>query len=71
MTKFLQNRIREGNQTEEDMSLLKTCVKEECQEISNVPHLFTTRNEVTQYNYDIYNKADNSEKCASKLLIGS
>lgn len=53
------------------MSLLKTCLKEECQEISNVPHLFTTRNEVTQYNYDIYNKADNSDKCALKLLVGS
>lgn len=64
----LLNRIREGNQTEEDMSLLKTCVKEECQEISNVPHLFTTRNEVAQYNYDIYNKADNSEKVCIKAI---
>lgn len=64
----LLNRIRKGNQTEEDFSL-KTCVKEECQEISNVPHLFTTRNEVTQYNYDIYNKADDSEKVSIGSLI--
>lgn len=64
----LLNRKREGNQTEEDMSLLKTCVKEEYQEISNVPHLFTTRNEVTQYNYDIHNKADNSEKMCIKAI---
>lgn len=64
----LLNRKQEGNQIEEDMSLLKTCVKEECQEISNVPQLFTTRNEVTQYNYDIHNKADNSEKVCIKAI---
>lgn len=64
----LLNRIREGNQSAEDMSLLKACLKEECQKISNVPHLFTTRNEVTQYNYDIYNKADNSDKVCIKVI---
>ena len=64
----LLNRLREGNQTEQDMNLLKTCIKEENQNISNIPHLFTTRNEVTAYNKDIYSKADDSEKVCIKAI---
>lgn len=67
----LLNRIREGNQTEEDMSLLKTCVKEECQEISNNRTCLLQEMKLHSTIMTFTIKLIILKKCASKLLIGS
>ncbi|XP_056001840.1 uncharacterized protein LOC130048804 [Ostrea edulis] len=64
----LLNRLREGNQTEQDISLLCQCVKEETPEITSIPHLFTTRKEVQSYNNKIYEMADESQKVSINAL---
>lgn len=64
----LLNRLREGNQTEQDISLLCHCVKAETPDIANIPHLFTTRNEVQSYNNKIYDMADDSHKVSINAI---
>lgn len=48
----LLNRLREGNQTEDDICTLRTKLyTERCDEnINKLPHLFTTRAEAEQHN---------------------
>lgn len=64
----LLNRLREGNQTEQDISLLCHCVKAETPDIANIPHLFATRNEVQSYNNKIYDMADDSHKVSINAI---
>ncbi|XP_061195058.1 uncharacterized protein LOC133203256 [Saccostrea echinata] len=64
----LLNRLREGNQTEQDISVLCQCVKAETPDITNIPHLFTTRNEVQSYNNKIYDMADDSQKVSINAI---
>lgn len=54
----LLNRLREGHHTVDDINILKQHVKEENNQMSSFPHLFTTRKEVQMYNTVVYNEAE-------------
>ncbi|XP_062577467.1 uncharacterized protein LOC134239311 [Saccostrea cucullata] len=64
----LLNRLREGNQTEQDITVLYQCVKSETADTQNIPHLFTTRNEVQSYNNKIYDMADDLQKISVNAI---
>lgn len=57
------NRIREGNHLEEDITALKMQILEEENDTTrNVPHLFTHRCDVQNYNRTIFQHVCNSKK---------
>lgn len=63
----LLNRLREGNHSTEDIEKLETrCIcREECQQseaIGKLPHLFTTRAEVSSHNFCVLEKLPASHK---------
>lgn len=59
------NRIREGNHLEEDITALKMQILEEENDTTrNVPHLFTHRCDVQNYNRTIFQHV-----CNSKITI--
>ena len=60
----LLNRLREGTQTENDIAVLQYCVvqQNDMPAITHLPHLFTTRKEVEEYNGQIFMTADSNFK---------
>lgn len=64
----LLNRLREGHHTVDDINILKQHVKEENNQMSSFPHLFTTRKEVQMYNTVVYNEAERDKKVSIKAL---
>jgi len=61
----LLNRLREGEQTVNDIAILKSRVAHESPLLTSIPHLFTTRLAVQEYNDNIYDAAN----CLRKVLI--
>jgi hypothetical protein len=60
------NRLREGNHTEEDISALKQRVhKTETNFTRNMPHLFTRRCDVENYNKNVF---DDIESCKKTVV---
>lgn len=57
------NRLREGNQDEEDFKTLKEQILQNESNITrNLPHLFTRRCDVQQYNKEIFSHINESNK---------
>lgn len=57
------NRLREGNQDEEDIKTLKEQILQNESNITrNLPHLFTRRCDVQQYNKEIFSHINESNK---------
>lgn len=57
------NRLREGNQDEEDIKTLKGQILQNESNITRIlPHLFTRRCDVQQYNKEIFSHINESNK---------
>lgn len=61
------NRLREGVQTDNDMSVLKKRQKglmnKQTVDYDTIPHLFTTNAEVNSHNMEAYSNASSENKC--------
>ena len=64
----LVNRSREGCHTEFDIELLNKQVTNDCQGFESIPHLFTTRKEVEEYNGKVFENADPSSKVVIEAI---
>lgn len=53
----LLNRLREGKHNADDINVFKMHVTEDDAELSDIPHLYTTRKEVEMYNTRVYDIA--------------
>lgn len=53
----LLNRLREGKHNADDIIVFKMHVTEDDAELSDIPHLYTTRKEVEMYNTRVYDIA--------------
>lgn len=56
------NRLREGQHNVDDVQILSRRIVEENEMTKNVPHLFPTRNEVSNHNRNIFDQLDESKK---------
>lgn len=56
------NRLREGQHNVDDVQILSRRIVEENEITKNVPHLFPTRNEVSNHNRNIFDQLDESKK---------
>lgn len=61
------NRLREGVQTDNDMSVLKKrqkgLINKQAVDYDTIPHLFTTNAEVNSHNMEAYSNASSENKC--------
>lgn len=63
------NRIREGNHVEEDMATLKMkMIDEENDRTRNMPHLFTHRCDVENYNKNVFQHLCDSKKTVVEAI---
>lgn len=56
------NRLREGQHNVDDVQILSRRIVKENELTKNVPHLFPTRNEVSNHNRNIFDQLDESKK---------